>query len=146
MLIKSNDSLNGALLNKIVLLTGGGGGIGLEAAKALYKTSQVELSNTLAMELEGTNIHAYTIGPGLVKTETAAKAIKVVSGKMNIGVDEFYQMNSEHILDAESAGVGFALSVLNAHAYHGQEIGSIQVLSDFALLRDDSSKEEKTPN
>ena len=114
-------------------------------AYEVYKTSQVELSNTLAMELEHTNVHTYTVGPGLVKTETAAKAIEIVSAKMNVSVDAFYQMNSGHILDAESAGVGFALSVLNAQAYHGQEIGSIQVLSDFGLLRGDSSTQEKVP-
>ncbi|KPU44368.1 short chain dehydrogenase [Oxobacter pfennigii] len=99
----------------------------LHGAYEVFKTSQVELSNTLSIELENTNIHVYAIGPGLVKTETAMNAIEIVDGSMKISTDEFYQMNSRHIIDAESAGVGFALSVLNAKNYHRQEIGTIQV-------------------
>lgn len=106
-------------------------------AYEVFKTSQVELSNTLAMELEGTGVHAYTIGPGLVKTATAMAAIEIVAARMGMGIEEFYRMNSTHILDAESAGVGFALSVLKAQEYHGQEISSIQVLKDFDLADED---------
>ena len=40
-------------------------------AYEVFKTAQVELSNTLAMELEGTGVLTYTVGPGLVKTQTA---------------------------------------------------------------------------
>ncbi len=109
-------------------------------AYEVFKTAQVELSNTLAMELENTNVHAYTIGPGLVKTETAMKAIEFVARSMGISIDEFYQMNSQHILDAESAGAGFALSVLKAEAYHGQEIGCIQVLMDFNMIHAEHSE------
>ncbi len=111
-------------------------------AYEVFKTAQVELSNTLAMELENTNVHTYTIGPGLVKTETAMNAIEIVAKSMNISIDEFYEMNSQHILDVESAGVGFALSVLNAETYHGQEIGSIQVLMDYNLVNVDNSKDD----
>jgi NAD(P)-dependent dehydrogenase (short-subunit alcohol dehydrogenase family) len=108
-------------------------------AYEVFKTAQVELSNTLAMELEETDVHTYTIGPGLVKTKTAMEAIEVVASKMGIAPEAFYQMNSHHIIDAESAGVGFALSALDAGVYHGQEIGSIQVLMDYGLL--DNHKE-----
>jgi NAD(P)-dependent dehydrogenase (short-subunit alcohol dehydrogenase family) len=113
-------------------------------AYEVFKTSQVELSNTLAMELENTNVHTYSIGPGLVRTETAANAIEIVARRMGMSIDEFYQMNSQHILDAESAGVGFALSALNAQAYHGQEIGSVQVLLDYDLIHADNAKNEQT--
>lgn len=40
-----------------------------------FKAVQVHLANTLDAELEGTNVIAYTIGPGLVPTETASKAV-----------------------------------------------------------------------
>lgn len=115
-------------------------------AYEIFKTTQVELSNTLSMELENTNIHTYAIGPGLVKTETAINAIEIVAKSMDISIDEFYQMNSQHIIDAESAGVGFAVSVLNAESYNGQEISSIQVLMDYNLIGAYNSKNEKTHN
>ncbi len=73
--------------NKIVLITGAGGGI--------------------------------TISPGLVKTETAMKSIEVVAKSMNISLEEFYEMNKEHIISVEDAALGFALSVLNAKEYNG---------------------------
>ncbi len=111
-------------------------------AYEVFKTAQVELSNTLAMELDNTEIHAYTISPGLVKTDTAMGAIEIVAERMGISIDDFYQMNSQHILDAESAGVGFALSVLNANTFHGQEIGSIQVLKDYNIVHSDINEPE----
>jgi len=110
-------------------------------AYEVFKTSQVELANTLAMEIEDTHVHAFTIGPGLVKTKTAMDAIVSVAARMGMSLDEFYDMNRQHILDAESAGTGFALSVLHAALYRGQEIGSIQVLMDFGLSEPDALSE-----
>lgn len=103
-------------------------------AYEVFKTTQVELCNTLFGELGNTNIRVYSIGPGLVKTETAMKGIEIVSSRMGITTEEFYQMNESHILGVEEAGTGFALSVLMADKYNGQEIGSVQVLLDFGLL------------
>lgn len=113
-------------------------------AYEVLKSAQVELCNTLSMELENTNIHTYAIGPGLVKTETAMNAIQIVAAKMDMSIEEFYCMNSQHILDVESAGVGFALSVRNADSYNGQEIGSIQVLMDFNLVQNESEQANST--
>lgn len=103
-------------------------------AYEVFKTAQVELSNTLAMELEDTGVYAYTIGPGLVKTETAIKGIEIIAKNMGISQDEFYKMNNQHILDVEKAGLGFALSAAFSSRYHGQEIGCVQVLTDFDYL------------
>lgn len=109
-------------------------------AYEIFKTSQVELSNTLSLELENTNIYSYTISPGLVKTETAMKSIEVVAKNMNITLDEFYDMNKNHIISVEDAALGFALSVLKAKEYNGQELGSIQVLNSM------NSKKESAGN
>ncbi len=103
-------------------------------AYEVFKTAQVELCNTLAAELEETNIITYAIGPGLVKTETAQKAIETVSSLMGMTITEFYEMNGKHIISAEEAGVGFAVSVVNAEKYNGQEIGSIQALMDAGMF------------
>lgn len=114
-------------------------------AYEVFKTAQVELSNTLYGELESTNIKVYTIGPGLVKTETAMKGIELVSSYMGITTEEFYEMNEDHILGVEEAGTGFAISILMADRYNGQEIGAIQVLSDSGLLlKLDSSENTKS--
>ena len=109
-------------------------------AYEVFKTAQVELANTIAMELEGANVFAYTIGPGLVKTQTAMSAIETVSASMGMSLDAFYEMNSKHILGADAAGLGFALSAANAERYHGQEIGCIQVLMDSGLYANETAE------
>lgn len=108
-------------------------------AYEVFKTAQVELANTLAMELENTDVSAYTIGPGLVKTQTAMGAIEVIAASMGMTTDAFYEMNGSHILGADAAGLGFALSAAFAKQYHGQEIGCIQVLMDCGVF-------EQTPD
>lgn len=101
-------------------------------AYEIFKTAQGELASTLAQELEGTGIRSYTISPGLVKTETARKSIAIIAEKMNLSEDAFYEMNKDHIISVEDAALGFALSVLHADEYNGQEIGSLQVLNGLA--------------
>ncbi len=102
-----------------------------------FKTAQVEVCNTLAAELEGTDICVFSIGPGLVKTQTAHKSIEKVAAQMNISIDAFYEMNAKHILDVEHAGAGFAIAVVHSKAYHGQEVSSIQALMDAGLYKKD---------
>lgn len=109
-------------------------------AYEIFKTSQVELSNTLSMELEDTNVYAYTIGPGLVKTETASHSIELVAKKMGMTTDAFYQMNASHMISVEEAALGFALSVTRAKEYNGLEIGSIQVLNSTEFIVQQQTK------
>ena len=115
-------------------------------AYEIYKTAQVEFCNALSMELEGTHVYTYTIAPGLVKTETAARSIETVSKAMGITTNEFYHQNEDHIIDVHDAGIGFAISVLKASEYHGQEISSIQALNEFhsspALISSSCDKED----
>ncbi len=106
-----------------------------------FKTAQVEVCNTLAAELEGTDINVFSIGPGLVKTQTAQDAIRQVSVQMNMTLDAFYDMNAKHILDAEYAGVGFAMAVAKARDYNGQEVSSIQVLLSADLIQQEQTQE-----
>jgi hypothetical protein len=107
-----------------------------------FKTAQVEVCNTLAAELEGTNINVFSIGPGLVKTQTAQDAIRQVSAQMGMALDAFYQMNAKHMLDAEHAGVGFAMAVAKAQDYNGQEVSSIQVLLSADLIEPEKTQEK----
>jgi len=93
-----------------------------------FKAAQVHLANTLDAELEGTNVLAYTIGPGLVPTETASKAVAQLAPQMGMSVDEFFEMNKGAVLSVEEAGTGFALSIVFAEKFRGQEISSMQAL------------------
>jgi hypothetical protein len=93
-----------------------------------FKAAQVHLANTLDAELEGTNVIAYTIGPGLVPTETASKAVGQLAPQMGMSVEQFFEMNKGAVLSVEEAGTGFAVSVVFAEKFRGQEISSIQAI------------------
>jgi NAD(P)-dependent dehydrogenase (short-subunit alcohol dehydrogenase family) len=93
-----------------------------------FKAAQVHLANTLDAELEGTGVVAYTIGPGLVPTETASKAVAQLAPQMGMSVEQFFEMNKGAVLSIEEAGAGFAASVVFAGKFRGQEISSIQAL------------------
>ena len=93
-----------------------------------FKAAQVHLANTLDAELEGTGVIAFTIGPGLVPTETASKAVAQLAPQMGMSVDAFFEMNKGAVLSVEEAGAGFAASIVFAEKFKGQEISSMQAL------------------
>ncbi len=93
-----------------------------------FKAAQVHLANTLDAELEGTGVIAFTIGPGLVPTETASSAVAQLAPQMGMTVDEFYALNKNAVLTVEEAGLGFALSILYAERFKGMEISSLQAI------------------
>ena len=107
------------------------------SAYEIFKSAQVELCNTLSEELAGTSIITYSVAPGFVKTDTAVKAVEIVAASMGISADDFYKSLDDLIMDAETAGVGYAVSVVNAKLYHGKEIMSYQVLADSGLIGND---------
>jgi NAD(P)-dependent dehydrogenase (short-subunit alcohol dehydrogenase family) len=98
-----------------------------------FKAAQVHLANTLDAELEGTGVIAFTIGPGLVPTETATYAVGRLAPLMGMSVEEFFEMNRNAVLSVEEAGAGFALSILFAERFRGQEISSIQALKSAEI-------------
>jgi NAD(P)-dependent dehydrogenase (short-subunit alcohol dehydrogenase family) len=102
-------------------------------AYEVFKTSQVELCNTLVGELEKSGVNVFTIGPGIVKTETTNAAIHQIAHLYNKTVDEFYKMSEKMLLTVEQAGAGFAAAVASAEKYNGMEISSIQALIDVNI-------------
>lgn len=117
----------------ILVFTPSSGAAAYMGGYEVFKTAQVELASTLAAELEDTGLSVFSIGPGLVKTQTAMRGIEKVAPLMGISTDEFYDMNRENIVSAEEAGTAFAVSLLFAKKYHGQEIGGIQALIDAGI-------------
>jgi NAD(P)-dependent dehydrogenase (short-subunit alcohol dehydrogenase family) len=116
-----------------------------------FKAAQVHLANTLEAELEGSGVNVFTIGPGLVMTDTAEQAVRELAPRMGMEFDEFMQMNQNAILTVEEAGAGFALAVVFAERFRGQEISSMQALKAADInfgsaapeVKSSSSKEER---
>lgn len=114
------------------------------SAYEIFKTAQVEFCNTLCEEIDGTGIITYSIAPGFVKTDTAVKAVEIVATSLGITTEDFYKSLEELITDAEIAGVGYAVSVVNAKQYNGKEIMSYQVLLESGLISGDKVKSSGT--
>jgi len=112
------------------------------AAYEIFKSAQVELCNTLFEEIAGTTIITYSIAPGFVKTNTAIKAVETVASSLEITTEDFYKSLEEIILDVELAGVGYAVSVVNAQKYNGQMTSSYQVLLDEGLIIENTKKQD----
>jgi NAD(P)-dependent dehydrogenase (short-subunit alcohol dehydrogenase family) len=98
-------------------------------AYEIFKKAQTELANTLAAELEGTGVIAFTIGPGYVPTDTAREGIETVARMYGKDPAEFYEMVKAQTLTAEAAGAGFAAAAALANQFRGQEIASIVALN-----------------
>lgn len=97
------------------------------------KAAQVVLANSLDAELEGSGVVAFTIGPGLVPTETATRAIEILAPRLGMTVEQFWTANQGAVLSVEAAGAGFAAAIALAARYAGQEISSSQALIDAGI-------------
>lgn len=102
-------------------------------AYEVFKTAQVELSNTLAAELEDTGVIAFTIGPGIVQTEGLMENISKIAALYGKTVEEFFKMTESAAISVEAAGAGYAAAVAMADKYRGLEISSFQALTDIGI-------------
>ncbi len=92
------------------------------------KTAQVELARTLDGEIEGTNVIVFTIGPGIVPTQTARSGIAQIAGRYGKTVEGFFEMYKDQLMSVEEAGAGFAAALALAPRFRGLEIFARQAL------------------
>jgi NAD(P)-dependent dehydrogenase (short-subunit alcohol dehydrogenase family) len=109
-------------------------------AYEVFKTAQVELANTIAGEVEGSGVYAFTIGPGIVMTPGFVEGGAKVASFMGKTLEELLEMNKDFQISPEAAGTGFAAAIVLASKYHGQETSSVQVLREIGI---DLDKEEQ---
>jgi hypothetical protein len=118
-------------------------------AYEVFKTAQVELSNTISAEVEGTGVYAFTIGPGISKTPGFIEGGGKVASLMGMSLTDLFELNKNAQISPEAAGTGFAIAVALAKKYHGQETSSIQVLREAGIPLTDQEEnqlEEQKPN
>ena len=118
-------------------------------AYEVFKTSQVELSNTISAEMEGTGVYAFTIGPGISKTPGFVEGGGKVASLMGMSLEQLFELNKNAQISPEAAGAGFAIAITLAKKYHGQETSSIQVLRESGISlagQEETRVEEQRPN
>jgi NAD(P)-dependent dehydrogenase (short-subunit alcohol dehydrogenase family) len=118
-------------------------------AYEVFKTAQVELSNTISAEVDGTGVYAFTIGPGISKTPGFVEGGGKVASLMGMSLDELFELNKNAQISPEAAGAGFAIAVAFGQKYHGQETSSIQVLREAGILltnQEETQVQEQKPS
>ncbi len=118
-------------------------GLGYMAAYESLKAAQVQLANTLDVELEGTGVWVFTIGPGFVPTQTASSAIPCLAKLMGKSTEEVLASIKGATITVEAAGAGFAAAVALAEKYHGLEISSMAALIDAGIDQAPAAPQEK---
>jgi len=117
-------------------------------AYEVFKTAQVELSNTISAEVEGTGVYAFTIGPGISKTPGFIEGGGKVASLMKMSLEQLFELNKNAQISPEAAGAGFAIAIALSKKYHGQETSSIQVLREAKVPLTDQEEtrieEQKT--
>lgn len=98
-----------------------------------FKAAQVHLGTTLSEELSGTEVAAFTIGPGFVPTQTANSSIPRLAALMSKPEQELRDLLRPHTLSVEAAGAGIAAAIAMASRYRGQEVSSMQALIDAGI-------------
>jgi NAD(P)-dependent dehydrogenase (short-subunit alcohol dehydrogenase family) len=104
-----------------------------QAAYESLKAAQVALAGSLEGELSGTGVVAFTIGPGLVPTQTAVAAVQRLLPRLGLSGAEFLRLTRSTLISVEAAGAGFAAAIAMADRYAGQEISSTQALVDAGI-------------
>src|SRR3990172_3594263 len=77
-------------------------------AYEVLKTAQGELASTIAAEVDGTGVYAFTIGPGIVRTPGFVEGGGQVASFLGKTLDELLEMNKKFEISPEAAGGGFA--------------------------------------
>ncbi len=111
-------------------------------AYEVFKTAQVELSNTISAEIEGTGVYAFTIGPGISKTPGFVEGGGKVASLMGMSLEQLFELNKNAQISPEAAGAGFAIAIALAKKYHGQETSSIQVLREAGIPLTDQEESQ----
>lgn len=121
------------------------GAVPFMGAYEIFKTAQVELSNTISAEVEGMGVYAFTIGPGISRTPGFLEGGAKVASFMGMSLDELFELNKNAQISPEAAGAGFAIAIAMAKKYHGQETSSIQVLREAKIPFEEGQEAELHP-
>jgi len=115
-------------------------------AYEVFKTAQGELASTIAAEVEGKEVYAFTIGPGIVRTPGFMEGGSQVASFLGKTLDDLLEMNKSFEISSEAAGAGFAASIVLASKYHGQETSSIQALREIGIVLETEKSPQTAPS
>ncbi len=110
-----------------------------------FKRAQAELAATLAAELEGTGVFAFTVVPGQAPTPGLEETIRKLAPLYGQTPEAFLSVNKTAVVAVEAAGAGLAAAVALAADFHGQAITSLEALAAAGIGEERPVAKEKTP-
>ncbi|MBD3349880.1 MAG: SDR family NAD(P)-dependent oxidoreductase, partial [Candidatus Lokiarchaeota archaeon] len=131
----------------VIVNTTSAGGTPYMAPYFASKVALTSIAESLAAELDGTNISVFTFGPGMVDTPGIQEATTLLAPKFNMSIDEFQNMGVnpgyEGLMPAEHCAAGWAYLIVHAEEYHGQIADPFGPLLKCGLITQESSTIEK---
>jgi NAD(P)-dependent dehydrogenase (short-subunit alcohol dehydrogenase family) len=109
------------------------------------KAAGVELAVVLAAELEGTDVRAFSIGPGQVMTPGLVAGVEKLAPLYGLSADEFLDMNAANSISAEEAGTGIAAAIAYAERFHGTETAAVAGLAAADIGTTEELPARETP-
>lgn len=103
------------------------------AAYGALRAAQVELSSTIAAEVEDSGVCVFTVDVGTVKTEEFLESSRKVSALTGLTLKQLLALSKQVEISAEAAGVGVAGAVALALKYHGCQTSSLEVLQAMGI-------------
>ena len=104
------------------------------------KAAQVHLAATLDLECQDSNVIVFTLGPGLVLTDTAERQIEQLARLSGRTRDEFLELGKAHMIPVEYAGAGYAAAVAFAKKFRGLEIDCRRALLEAGISLDGTAQ------
>ncbi|TXT58565.1 MAG: 3-oxoacyl-(Acyl-carrier-protein) reductase [Promethearchaeota archaeon] len=108
------------------------------------KAALASIAESLAAELDNTNISVFTFGPGMVDTPGIQEATTLLAPKFGMSEEEFQTMGVnpgyEGLMPAEHCAAGWAYTIVHAKEYHGRIADPFGPLLKMGLITQKSSK------
>jgi NAD(P)-dependent dehydrogenase (short-subunit alcohol dehydrogenase family) len=109
------------------------GALAYLSAHDVFKAAQAALARALASELEGTDVYALAVNPGVAKTPGFLEAASQAAALKGTSLEQLIQQTNSVEVSPEEAGVGFAVAVALAEKFQGQEVTSTQMLQAIGI-------------
>lgn len=133
--------------NGVIVNVTSAGGTPFMAPYFASKVALASIAESLAAELDDTNISVFTFGPGMVETPGLQEAMELLAPKFGMTIEEFKHQGGnpgyDGLMPADHCATGWAYTIVNAKEYHGQIADPFTPLMKLGLIKQKPSKSKE---
>lgn len=130
--------------NGVIVNVTSAGGTPYMAPYFASKTALTSIAESLAAELDETNISVYIFAPGMVDTPGIREATTLLAPRFGMTEEQFQNQDVnpgyEGLMPADHCAAGWAYTILHAKDYHGQIADPFGPLMKLSLISQKKSK------